>query len=393
MSDAPPSRRLRVLVLAPYFEPGYKAGGALRSISTLVRQASTRMDIGVVARGRDLGEADYYPDASLDAWVADGRIRLLHLGSSRIRAMLHIFKAMRQHYDILYINSLWDWLFGLFPGLLTLAGSRATVCLVAPLGQLSRGAMKFGWRKKRLALLLWKQVAKRPNVWFHASTELELRDIRRDLGSRARCITSPDPVDLPTTEVHPHATTGETPNLVFVSRISPKKNLLGVLRALAESQHSFKLRVVGPVDDVDYYEECRAYARSLELRVQVEFVGPVPPGQVQSEFAASDLFTFPTYGENFGHVIAESLHAACPILCGPDTPWSEHIMSGGGAIVDPDDYAAMAVFLDELAMESAPDRLRRSELAQAAYNAWETGLSDDHVFECVWSASLGRSDG
>jgi glycosyltransferase involved in cell wall biosynthesis len=33
------------------------------------------------------------------------------------------------------------------------------------------------------------------------------------------------------------------------------------------------------------------------------------------------LFFLPTRGENFGHVISESLQAGCPVLISDQTPW------------------------------------------------------------------------
>ena len=36
---------------------------------------------------------------------------------------------------------------------------------------------------------------------------------------------------------------------------------------------------------------------------------------------AHDLFVFPTLGENFGHVIYESLMCGTPVLVSDNTPW------------------------------------------------------------------------
>ena len=36
-----------------------------------------------------------------------------------------------------------------------------------------------------------------------------------------------------------------------------------------------------------------------------------------------DLFTFPTRGENFGHVIPEALSAGTPIILSDQTPWQK----------------------------------------------------------------------
>ena len=45
------------------------------------------------------------------------------------------------------------------------------------------------------------------------------------------------------------------------------------------------------------------------------------------------LFFFPTRGENFGHIIVESLAAGCPVLLSDRTPWTDFDKKGAGWIV------------------------------------------------------------
>jgi len=47
----------------------------------------------------------------------------------------------------------------------------------------------------------------------------------------------------------------------------------------------------------------------------------VPHEQVITTFSGYDFAIFPTLGENFGHAIAEALHADCPVLIFDRTPW------------------------------------------------------------------------
>jgi glycosyltransferase involved in cell wall biosynthesis len=54
------------------------------------------------------------------------------------------------------------------------------------------------------------------------------------------------------------------------------------------------------------------------------------PETVSPTFAAYDLFAFPTLGENFGHVIFESLRVGTPVLLSDRTPWRT---TGDGAVI------------------------------------------------------------
>ena len=54
------------------------------------------------------------------------------------------------------------------------------------------------------------------------------------------------------------------------------------------------------------------------------------------------MFIFPTFGENYGHVIAESLASGCPILLSDTTPWNMLERYGAGfniSVLDFEGYA------------------------------------------------------
>jgi glycosyltransferase involved in cell wall biosynthesis len=59
----------------------------------------------------------------------------------------------------------------------------------------------------------------------------------------------------------------------------------------------------------------------LPPNVIAEYLGEIPHESVPALFASHDLFLFPTHGENFGHVIIESLSNGCPVLISDQTPW------------------------------------------------------------------------
>jgi glycosyltransferase involved in cell wall biosynthesis len=44
---------------------------------------------------------------------------------------------------------------------------------------------------------------------------------------------------------------------------------------------------------------------------------------VQQKFSQYHFFLFPTLSENFGHAIAESLSAGCPVIISDATPWRD----------------------------------------------------------------------
>ena len=108
---------------------------------------------------------------------------------------------------------------------------------------------------------------------------------------------------------------------VFLSRISPMKNLDFLLRVLAKVSINVKLAIYGPQEDLQYWEHCLSLIKQLPENINVTLGGNVPQKQVRKVFSEHDVFVFPTRGENFGHVIFESLSAGTPVLVSDQTPW------------------------------------------------------------------------
>ena len=86
--------------------------------------------------------------------------------------------------------------------------------------------------------------------------------------------------------------------------------------------------------------------------------GELAPEAVRSTFARYDMFVFPTQGENFGHVIAESLSASCPVICSDETPWSPVLRAGGGAVLTDATVATLAHQIDQFAQRSEEETAR-----------------------------------
>lgn len=72
---------------------------------------------------------------------------------------------------------------------------------------------------------------------------------------------------------------------------------------------------------------------SLPPNVRARYLGPLDYSAVAPTFARSDVFLFPTFGENFGHVIVESLAAGCPVIVSDRTPFRDLEEHGAGWVV------------------------------------------------------------
>lgn len=375
--------RSTVLVFAPHFAPGYRAGGTLRSVVNTIDSVSVSVLCHVITSDRDLAMDSPYPGLS-DRVVARGSHTVSYVSSGNIWHVLREVKRWTPaSWDAVYINTLWNVRWGILPAtLVRMRVLRTRIMLVAPRGQLSEGAMaRSGWRK-RAAIRLWRILLSRQGM-LHASVPEEASECARAFPG-VPCLTSLDPVDLGDHASEPHGSEGPL-RLVYLSRITPKKNLLAGLEALALTTSPINLTVVGPVDDWRYWQSCTEVMGTLPPSVNVEIKSAVPADAVRRVLEEADALLLPTLGENFGHVIAESLAASCPVVCGPDTPWTSILRNGAGSVVDPTDWAAMADTLERLARTDVLTRRSASAAAGRAFENWIRHRDKQNALDLVVS--------
>jgi len=99
------------------------------------------------------------------------------------------------------------------------------------------------------------------------------------------------------------------------------KNLDYLLRVLNKVTVAVELSIYGPIEDSAYWLLCQSLIQTFPSYISVTYRGEVTHEQVAKTFTTHDLFVFPTRGENFGHVIYESLAAGTAVIISDQTPW------------------------------------------------------------------------
>ena len=169
-------------------------------------------------------------------------------------------------------------------------------------------------------------------VW-QASSEHEEADIREWFGNDAQVVIAPNLPPVINAADEPKAAKGKIKGclkIIFLSRISRKKNLDGALKMLNGLKGKVEFRIYGPMEDKIYWAECQKIINSLPENIKVKYCGSVKHDQVGAVMREHDLFLFPTLGENFSHVILEALCGECPILISDQTPWRDLEEKGVG---------------------------------------------------------------
>lgn len=325
-----------VLVFVRYYLPGFKAGGPVRSIDNLVGHLGHEFDFHVVTSDRDLGDAVAYPGVTPDIQAQVGKATVTYL-SPREQGVRGISRFLRTTpHDVVYLNSFFDPVFSLVPLLLRRMGLvPRKPYLVAPRGELSRGALGLKAWKKQLYLHAVRVGGVVLDVGWQASSAYEASEIVRTLGVNPARVhiapnLSPSESDQFNTVASSHRDQAMPLRVLFLSRITLKKNLHFAVQTIARIQEPIQFDIYGPVSDDTYWRQCQAEIALLPSHVKVAYCDAVQPEQVQEVMASHDLFFLPTLGENFGHVIAEALSMGTPVLISDTTPWRNLEASGVG---------------------------------------------------------------
>jgi glycosyltransferase involved in cell wall biosynthesis len=324
---------VKILALVNYYLPGYKGGGPIQSVANMAAMFGDNFQFKVIATDRDHLDPEPYPSVESGEWQQVGRASVLYVvpGALSFRKLRRILNET--DYDILYLNSLFHPEFTARPLLLWWTKMvRRTPLVIAPRGELSPGALAIKRLKKQLYLYIVRACGLCDEAVWHASSPYEEADIRRWFGNRAVVGVAPDLIaegsSLDRTTCRNKAR-GNL-RLIFVSRVSPKKNLDGALRCLKGLTGSIEFNIYGPLESDAYWAKCQKIIQGLPPNINARYRGILPHEKVMQELSQHDLLFLPTLGENFGHVIVESLREGCPVLISDRTPWRNLEAEGVG---------------------------------------------------------------
>ena len=232
------------------------------------------------------------------------------------------------------------------------------------------------------------QATRHGNRFFRRGTELARRHARlvlvpseataaecRDAGfdaDRIRLVPwGVTPVDVTEEQAAAaRATHGLTrPYVLFVGTVEPRKNLAGVIGAMATlAGRDLDLVLVGPEG---WNEDLDARLGRLDgTGIGVRRLGFLPPDDLAALYAGAAAFCFPSLREGFGMPVLDAMAQGTPVVTSSGTATAE-VAGEAGLLVDPHDHgaigAALAKVLDD---PHLADDLRARGRARAATYTW-----------------------
>ena len=356
----------KILCFADYYLPGYKAGGPIQSIANLVENLSDEFEFDIICNDHDLLDRQPYPNVKIDEWNAVSKARVFYASRKNFN-----FKSIKKilnetKYDLLYFNSFFSFKFTIFPLFIyKIFLFSKKPCIIAPRGEFSLGALKLKYIKKKIYLYISKLLGLYNNLYWQASSDNEKKDILRNFRVAEKLIyIAPDLISYEPIALNYLSLRKPGPlRIIFLSRITPKKNLNFLLRALQKVNFPIELSIYGPIDDLSYWKACLYSIDQLPSNIKLLIGDPVPQKQVKSILQKHDVFVLPTLGENFGHIIIEALIAGVPAIISDKTFW-ESDEEGSLEVLALDEY----IWQETIVKWSKFDDLILKKKRQAALN-------------------------
>ena len=313
----------KVLIFIDWFLPGDKAGGPIRSCANLMDYLGNDFDFSVVTRDTDYTEIKSYSGITSDAWniLPDGK-RVYYISANQLNKETISKLLSEEKYDVVYLNGIWSQAFTAWPMKQLKKSKFKGKVIVAARGMLAPSALAIKETKKKMYLYFIKWRNDFLNVIFHASNLQEASDIRKAIGDKNQIVIAGNlPRKISESTQHTSKSSGKL-RIISVARIAPEKNTLFAIEVLSKVNVAVEADFYGPVYSEEYWKECKAATEKLPSNVKLNFMGPIPSENILNTLAKYDLFFLPTRGENFGHVILESLQAGTPVLISDQTPWN-----------------------------------------------------------------------
>ena len=369
--SCPASSLPRITVFTRAYPPAYLRGGPARSVFGLVEALAADFRFSVITSAFDDPAGGPMRSVRPSQWSTFGYAMTWYERRYRISMLRTAALLKETRPQLVYLNSFFDYRFAIVPLFISRMISRKTPVILAPRGELSVGALRLKWQKKRVFITAFRLLRLHKAVIWHASTALEKEDIERVFGAGARSSVA---IDLRTGL----SADGERQyndqrsvvnrryycSVVYFSRIVQKKNVATAIRAIPLVKGKACLSIAGPIEDPRYWAECLKLIDNISDPEMIRYVGAIPADEAKSFLSRFDLFVLPTLGENFGHVVLKSLAAGTPVIVGWDTPWHQIETAGAGWICDPVSPEAVAELIERFLTLDEDARMRMRTAAR-----------------------------
>ncbi len=386
--------KMRILQIVPSVSLVY--GGPSQMVLGLSKAlANQGVDVTILTTDSngDFGQAPL--DVPLDKPVSQDGYQVRYFRCSpfrRYKFSLDLLRWLWQHageFDLAHIHALFS---PVSTAAATVARKRNLPYILRPLGTLDPADLQKKRRLKQVYVGLWEGANLAGAAGIHFTSEQEAK-ISQRFGTNAPDIVIPLGVTPPEdvgmlnatslrqggfctndiinseikvpkpapTDVLENVST-QSPILLFMSRIDPKKGLdllIPALETLLAEELGFQFILAGAnPQDPEYERQIQQQIQASSLSSQTTITGFVE-GEVKATLLhKADLFVLPSYYENFGIAVAEAMVAGVPVVISDQVHICQEVKGAEAGWVCGCDVASLTQTLRE-ALRDAGEQKRR----------------------------------
>jgi len=357
-------QKKHILAFIDWFLPAYKAGGQIPSVLNIIKLLSNEIDFSVITSNSDEGDAPF-ENLSFNKWTTNFGIRIIYISPENQNYSFLNHLIDNEIFDAAYFNSFFSFKFTTLPLYIVKRNRPCSKIILAPRGMLGKEALAIKPLKKQIFIWLARFFNFYKNIHWHASSELESNEIKAIFGKKTANIkTAIDISILPRIENIEKEKEVNSLKIFYLSRITDKKNLLGSIEILQKiTSGTIQFDIIGPVGNEEYWNECKKALEKLPKNIKTNYLGSIPNYQLPEILKSYHTFLFPTLNENYGHVIAESLAAACPVIVSERTPWQDLEQYNAGWVVSLENQQ---LFVEKIKIMLTLNKIEYNRMANSA---------------------------
>lgn len=355
--------KVRILHVVASYLPAVRYGGTIVSVHGLCKALALRgHEVHVFTTSVDgPGDSDVPHGKPVDrdgvkVWYFRSRHgRRLYYAPDLGRALARDIRG----FDLVHTHAIFLWPLWAAARAARTAG---VPYVVSPRGMLEKRLVE---SRSRLLKAVWIRLIERRNLEqaaaIHVTSMRELTEARAFGFNLPPAFEVPNGVDLewdgrPLAQVpRIAALVQDAPYLLFLGRVSWKKGLDRLIRALAHVPPDLMMVIAGN-DDEGLGPALEAQAAERGVLNRLIFTGTVNTGEKIGLLVHARLLVLPSYSENFGNVVVEAMAARCPVIVTPEVGIAPVVeRSAAGWVVD----SAPEVLGARLSELAANEPLRR----------------------------------
>ena len=321
-----------IYIFNQFFYPAYKAGGPVKSLKLIKEQLDNKFEIIVFTSSYDIDKKKIF---NLK------KKQNINNFDNYVHLILFLFNnfLFKKSHTTLYFNSFFNFKYTILPIIFFKLFTKKNMIVIAPRGELFNTEIKKKFFKKIFYILYFKLFLKK-NIIFHA-TSMQERNAVKKIFPKNTIKYLPNLVEKYKKDFK-YKYLSKPFKVIFLSRISPKKNLIKTLDILSRINLPIIFDIYGPIEDINYWKKVKLKIKeikSFNKSFIASYKGTVKSNKYEI-LNKYNFFILLSDSENFGHVIFESILSKCFPIVTKNSPWKIVNKLNCGLLVDPIDKKA-----------------------------------------------------